>query len=76
VGASDRAAAYPANTWEYVNARRDRGYTYYVPITDDMVGQELDVFVLGYDKEHTDLKPVVWQIRDPVPLEGPILVLR
>jgi hypothetical protein len=76
VGAPDRAAAYPSNTWEYVNARRDRGYTYFVPITDDMVGQQLDVFVLGFDKEHTDLKPVVWQIRDPVPLEGPILVLQ
>ena len=76
VGAPDRAAAYPSNTWEYVNARRDRGYTYYVPITDDMVGQLLDVFVLGYDKEHTDLKPVVWQVRDPVPPEGPILVLQ
>jgi hypothetical protein len=75
VGAPDRAAAYPSNTWEYVNARRDRGYTYYVPITEDMIGQQLDVFVLGYDEEHMDLKPVIWQIRDPVPLEGPMLEL-
>jgi len=76
VGAPDRAAAYPSNTWEYVNARRDHGYTYYVPISDDMVGRELEVFVLGFDKEHTDLKPIVWQIRDPIPLEGPMLVLQ
>ena len=75
VGAPDRAAGYPSNTWEYVNARRDRGYTYYVPISDDMVGQQLDVFVLGYDNENTDLKPVVWQIYDPIPLNGPMLVL-
>ena len=75
VGAPDRAAGYPSNTWEYVNARRDRGYTYYVPISDDMVGQQLDVFVLGYDNEHTDLKPVVWQIYDPTPLNGSMLVL-
>ena len=75
VGAPDRAAAYPSNTWEYVNARRDRGYTYYVPITDDMIGQQLDVFILGYDEEHKDLKPVIWQIRDPQPREGPMLEL-
>jgi hypothetical protein len=76
VGAPDRAAAYPSNTWEYVNARRDRGYTYYVPLTIDLVGQELDVFVLGYDDEHTDLKPIIWQIHNPVPLDGPMLVLQ
>lgn len=76
VGAPDRAAAYPSNTWEYVNARRDRGYTYFVPITDDMVGRKIDVYVLGIDEEHTDLDPVVWQIRRPVRSEGPIVVLR
>lgn len=36
IGAPDRAAAFPSNTWEYVNAKRDRGYTYYFPITPEM----------------------------------------
>jgi len=65
LGAPDRAAAYPSNTWEYVNARRDRGYTYYLPVTDNMIGRELDVYVLAYDEEHKDLNPVVWQISRP-----------
>jgi hypothetical protein len=75
IGAPDRAAAYPSNTWEYVNARSDRGYTYYVPITPDMIGQPIDVYVLGYDEEHTDIRPVVWQAVDPVPARGPLLEL-
>jgi hypothetical protein len=75
IGAPDRAAAYPSNTWEYVNARTDRGYTYYVPITADMVGQPIDVYLLGYDKEHTDIHPVVWQSVDPVPAKGRMLEL-
>lgn len=76
VGAPERAGAYPSNTWEYVNARRDRGYTYYVPVTEDMVGKDVDLYVLGYDEEHTEIQPVVWQIQRPVPREGPILELR
>ena len=62
IGAPERAAAFPSNTWEYVNARRDRGSTYFVPITEKMIGREIDVHVLGYDEDHTDLPPFVWLI--------------
>ena len=75
IGAPDRAAAYPSNTWEYVNAKRNRGYTYYVPITPDMVGAPIDVYVIGYDEEHADLHPVVWHSVDPVPREERLLQL-
>jgi hypothetical protein len=75
IGAPDRAAAYPSNTWEYVNARTDRGYTYYVPVTPDMIGQPIDVYVLGCDDEHVDLHPVVWQSVDPVLAKGKMLEL-
>jgi hypothetical protein len=75
LGAPDRAAAYPSNTWEYVNARRDRGYTYYVPITPDMLGKPIDVYVLGYNEKHLDLMPVVWKSVDPVAAKGKRVVL-
>lgn len=75
IGAPDRAAAYPSNTWEYVNAKSDRGYTYYVPITPDMIGQPIDVYVLGYDRKHSDIHPVVWQAVDPIPASGRMLEL-
>jgi hypothetical protein len=66
IGSPDRAAAYPSNTWEYVNARRESGYTYYFDVTEDMAGQPIDIYVLAFDEEHTDLQPVVWHTADPV----------
>ena len=60
VGAPDRAASYPSNTWEYVNAERDANYTYYIPLNDEYIGKEIEVFVMAYDKENTDIKPEVW----------------
>jgi len=75
VGCPDRAASYPSNTWEYVNARRDRGYTYYVPVTEEMIGEPIDVWVMAYDEGFTDLRPVVWHTADPVPVDGKLLEL-
>ena len=70
LGAPDRAPAFPSNTWEYVNARRESGYTYFIPVTGELVGKDVDVFVLGFDGEHTDIEPAVWLTADPVPLSG------
>lgn len=74
-GAPDRAAAYPSNTWEYVNARRQTGYTYFVPITEELVGRDIEVFVLGFDSQHTEIEPHVWLTVDPVPAPGRIVEL-
>jgi len=71
IGASDRAGAFPSNTWEYVNARRETGYTYFFPVTQDLVDRELQIWVLGFDNEHTDLHPVVWLVPDPSRGNGP-----
>lgn len=65
-GAPDRAAAYPSNTWEYVNARRDKNYTYYIPLRPEMVGKECDIYVFAYDEDRCDLQPEVW-LSGPVP---------
>jgi hypothetical protein len=69
IGCPDRAPSFPSNTWEYVNARRDKNYTYYVPITKKMIGQPLEVFVLAYDEERLNLSPTVWQTAYPTPYE-------
>ena len=60
VGAPDRAPSYPSNTWEYVNAKRDANYTYYIPLNRADVGKEIEVFVLAYDKEKLAFRPEVW----------------
>jgi len=60
VGAPDRAVSYPSNTWEYINARRDKNYTYYIPMKQEYVGKNIEIVVLGYNEEHQDIKPEVW----------------
>lgn len=75
MGCPDRAASYPANSWEYVNARRDRGYTYYVPVTEEMLKEPIDVYVISYNKEHSEPQPVVWLSRDPEAANGVLLIL-
>ncbi|OQX72108.1 MAG: hypothetical protein B6D61_15160 [Bacteroidetes bacterium 4484_249] len=60
VGAPDRASSYPSNTWEYVNAERDANYTYYIPVDKSAIGKKIEVFVMAYDEENTDIKPEVW----------------
>lgn len=76
VGCPDRASSYPSNTWEYVNARRDEGYTYYAPLTEGMAGKDIDVFVLAYDETKIDIRPVVWVSASPVPYELKRLTLK
>ncbi|MCG8377079.1 MAG: hypothetical protein MI702_11410, partial [Chlorobiales bacterium] len=42
-GAPNRAVSYPSNTWEYINAKRDKNYTYYIPVSKDDIGKEIEV---------------------------------
>jgi hypothetical protein len=60
VGAPERAVSYPSNTWEYPVRARKSGYTYFFPLEASMVGQEMEVVLLGMKGGGTDLKPSVW----------------
>ncbi len=60
IGAPDRASSFPSNTWEYINARRDANYTYYIPLKDEYVGKEIEIFVMAYDEQNTNLNPEIW----------------
>lgn len=53
-GAPDRAPSYPSNSFEVKPVRKDRFYTYYIPVTRDMLGKELTVWVLLCDEAKTD----------------------
>jgi hypothetical protein len=75
VGCPDRASSFPSNTWEYVNGRRDKNYTYYVPVTKDMIGKKIEVFVMAYEKKKTKLQPAVWLTAYPAPYEEKLLEL-
>ncbi len=51
VGAPDRAPSYPANPWEAPVKQVDGFYTYYIPVTADMVGVPLRVWTIFFDSE-------------------------
>jgi hypothetical protein len=67
-GCPDRAISYPSNTWEN-GGRSDSNYTYYLPLTKEMAGKKIEVFVMAYDKENVDLKPEVYISSNPIPFE-------
>jgi hypothetical protein len=67
MGAPSRAVSYPSNTWEYVNVKTSSNYTYYFPVSRDMVGKTIEIYVMGYEKDKLDLNPEVWISAYPVP---------
>ncbi len=75
VGCPDRAPSFPSNTWEYVNARRDRNCTYYVPVDQSMINAAIEVYVVAYEKDRSEIQPVVWVSAYPAPLESRMLEL-
>ncbi|MBO5298667.1 MAG: hypothetical protein J6B51_01140, partial [Clostridia bacterium] len=52
--APDRAPSFRSNVWEFCVRNVDRNYTYYIPVTKDMLDRDLTVWVLLFDKDHTD----------------------
>ncbi|NQV33135.1 MAG: hypothetical protein HQ515_10600 [Phycisphaeraceae bacterium] len=75
IGAPTRATSYPSNVWEYPVPRRDSHYTYFIPVTQDMVGQRIEAIVLGMDPEHLNFKPEVWLTAYAPPFASQELVL-
>ena len=75
VGAPDRSVSYPSNSWEYPARRSPANYTYYVPLTDDMKGAEIDAVVLGMRNGSYEFAPEVWITAYPAPLQRVPLML-
>lgn len=59
-GAPDRAPSYPANPWEAPAKRVDQHYSYYIPVTEDMLDRPLTAWVIFCDKEKCDAKTDVY----------------
>jgi hypothetical protein len=75
IGAPDRATSYPCNPWEGAARKRDSNYTYYFPLTPEMIGQDLEVVVLGAAGCEDGLRPVVWQTAPHAPVTEKLLEL-
>lgn len=70
VGAPSRAPSYPVNPWEGQTRRVDRFYTYYIPVTQEMTGRELTVWLLLCDPEHMDFHADIYLCDTPDRGEG------
>jgi hypothetical protein len=75
VGSPDRAPSFVSNAWEYPVSKTNKNYTYYLPLTKDMVGKKIETYVLGFNNE-IDITPTVWVTAYPIPFETQTLLLR
>ncbi len=69
VGAPDRAQSYQSNTWEFVNSRTNRNYTYYIPLDGSELGKDIEVYIIGFEENFEDFNPEVWIHSYPLPFE-------
>jgi hypothetical protein len=74
-GAPSRAVSYNANVWEAPVETTEGNYTYYVPVTSDMRGKQMDVVVLVNADGVNEIRPEAWITAYPIPLESKELVL-
>ncbi|MFC2097450.1 discoidin domain-containing protein [Bacteroidota bacterium] len=67
IGSPDRSPSYPCNAWEYPVARTNSHYTYYIPLTKEMEGKNIEIFVLGMKGGVKKFKPCAYLTCYPKP---------
>lgn len=60
VGCARRSPSFPSNTWEGPLRRPAGNYTYYFPVTPELLGQELEAVVLLLRGGKPDVRPELW----------------
>ncbi len=69
VGCPDRATSYRSNTWECPVRDKDHNYTYYLPLTQDMKGKNMEAFVMQMDSQDSGsyIHPEIYMSVYPLP---------
>ena len=75
LGAPSRAPSYPSNPWENPVRTRKSGYTYYFPLEEGMVGEDLEVVLLGMKDGGKELRPEVWLTARDLPFTATRMTL-
>ncbi len=75
VGAPDRAPSYPVSPWENPASLTSGNYSYFIPVTPDMVGKSCELVVMGFDPKQLDFIPDVWQTTGADPYQSKTLIL-
>ncbi|MEP2777223.1 MAG: hypothetical protein ABJQ29_01690 [Luteolibacter sp.] len=76
IGAPDRAPSYAANQWEFGKFITPENYTYFIPVSEELLGEVFEVFILGTKTCSPDLKPELWITTGKLPLAGKELIIR
>ena len=76
LGAPSRAVSYNCNIWEAPVQVADGNYTYFVPLTPDVAGKQMDVVVLVMKDGANEIRPEAWITAYPTPFAQKELVLR
>lgn len=76
IGAPRRSPSYPSNTWECPVRSTDGNYTYYIPVTQDVAGSDLDAVVLLLRGGSDEIAPEAWITAYPDPYVARTLILR
>ena len=75
LGAPCRAVSYNANVWEAPVQVVDGNYTYFVPLTSDVRGRQIDIVVLVMKDGANEIQPEAWVTGYPAPFAAKQLVL-
>ena len=80
VGCPDRAPSFASNPWECPVRKRPHNNTYYIPVTDGMIGRDVEIWLLGLKggddaPRQKELSPEVWITAYPIPFEEKELTL-
>ncbi len=81
IGAPQRAQSYPANPWDAGNGRPEANFSYFFPITQQMIGKTIDAVVMQFESEGTSKIPLgeftseVWITAYPIPYVAKKLLL-
>ena len=67
VGAARRSPSFPSNTWEGPASRTGGNYTYYFPVTPELLGRDLEAVVMLLRGGKPDVRPELWITSYPQP---------
>ena len=70
----DRAPSYKCNPWEFQSGNSEKNYTFYIPITADLIGKDLEAWTLTFNDKQ--VKPEVWITAYPIPFRQKALYLQ
>ncbi len=74
-GAARRSPSFPGNTWEGPIRRTGGNYTYYFPVTPDLIGRDLEAVVMLLRGGKPDVRPELWVTSYPQPYVAREVVL-